>query len=391
MTYKLCNIATILVLLNFLLAIAFLGNADSMGLLRFLPFISYILNLFVALLAYTTGSYCHSNISRLLVAFVYYFLLVSLFIPNNNYSRIMSFLMSTYWITSYFIISYLTSFEKWKSSIQTNVEKSFYLLFIFVIYSMLTTRNNILQDDVLTGSNTVFYSLLFIPWIATFPSKKKWITMACIIVITIMSIKRSAIIILIGSLLLMIFDRNGGVKGRARRLVIVFCAFFAVATLYTPNSPIADVITRFENLKEDGGNGRIDIYEDVIDAFKVQPTINRIFGSGFLSVQNTLFSNYGYADYISAHNDFLEVLFDYGWIGFILYVSLHILLIRRCIILYKSRSELFTPYMISYYLFLVMSSVSHLIIYPSYFLILVAFWAHSDMTIGNRYNRISST
>lgn len=381
MISKLCNFATTLVILNFLFSITLKGNENSISFLRFLPFISYVVNLLVASVVYLTNRYYHSNLSKLLVVYALFIFFVAVFIPNNDYTRIMNFLMPTYWITSYFIVSHLCYVERSGYIAQKRVEKCFFLISLFVVISILTSRNSFIKD-ILTGVNVVFYALLYIPWIVTFPNKsKKLVAIVCLIIISIMSIKRSAIIILIGALLIMVFDRGGGVMVKLKRILISALVVVVLLLLYTPNSPIADVITRFEYLEEDGGNGRVDIYEDVCDAFKNQSMLNKVFGSGFRAVQNTLFSQYGYSGYISAHNDFLEVLYDYGWIGFFLYIFLHLLLIHRCIILFKQRSSLFIPYAISYYTFLVMSLVSHLMIYPSYFLILVAFWAYAECKV----------
>lgn len=80
----------------------------------------------------------------------------------------------------------------------------------------------------------------------------------------------------------------------------------------------------------------------------------------------------------SAHNDFLEVLYDYGIIGFIMFIYLHVRVAKTTYKLHKHRSSYFIPYMVSFIIFVVMSIVSHLIIYPTYFCCLVAFWAYIE-------------
>ena len=81
---------------------------------------------------------------------------------------------------------------------------------------------------------------------------------------------------------------------------------------------------------------------------------------------------------LSAHNDFLEVLYDFGAIGFIFYVLIHLSLIKWTLRLFRARSELAFPVLISYVCFIVMSMVSHLILYPTYFGLLTAFWAYAE-------------
>lgn len=84
--------------------------------------------------------------------------------------------------------------------------------------------------------------------------------------------------------------------------------------------------------------------------------------------------NRGHNIDLSAHNDFLEVLFVTELIGLILYLLLHIYLIKRLFFLKRNKSELFLPYLASYITMFIMSMVSHLILYPTYFTFLATFW-----------------
>ena len=84
---------------------------------------------------------------------------------------------------------------------------------------------------------------------------------------------------------------------------------------------------------------------------------------------------------ISAHNDFLEVIYDYGLVIFIFYLCLWGYVIRRAYYLYKTKSEMFLPYAASFSIFLVMSMVSHLILYTTYFNYLVMFWGMTEAMI----------
>ena len=74
-----------------------------------------------------------------------------------------------------------------------------------------------------------------------------------------------------------------------------------------------------------------------------------------------------------AHSDFLEVLYDYGLVGLFLYVLLLLSFIRKAIKLRQARCKSFAAFTAAILIYIILSSISHLIIYPTYivFLLLV--------------------
>ena len=130
------------------------------------------------------------------------------------------------------------------------------------------------------------------------------------------------------------------------------------------------VFSRFSSISEDKGSGRDIVWRNVLDTYSKSPVLEKIIGHGHYSA---IIVNRGHNIDLSAHNDFLEVLFDYGIIGLILYLLLHIYLIKRLFFLKRNKSELFLPYLASYITMFIMSMVSHLILYPTYFTFLATF------------------
>ena len=125
-------------------------------------------------------------------------------------------------------------------------------------------------------------------------------------------------------------------------------------------------VKRLASTAEDGGSGRIAIYESYLHELSRMSSSELLTGRGFDSGKLILVQ--------SAHNDWLEALYDFGIIGLILYVALHILLLKRVIQLIRMKSSLAEPCAAAYAIFLMMSMTSHLIIYPNYFTVLVALW-----------------
>ena len=90
--------------------------------------------------------------------------------------------------------------------------------------------------------------------------------------------------------------------------------------------------------------------------------------------------------WVSAHNDFLEIIYDYGIVGFALYISFLVMLIRTGIKMQKMHYEYASAFMGTVIMVIVMSMTSHLIIYLNYYVIIFMFWAIciSDYNVRKR-------
>jgi hypothetical protein len=129
-------------------------------------------------------------------------------------------------------------------------------------------------------------------------------------------------------------------------------------------------LERLGRTVEDGGTGRIAIYQSYLKEMSLMSFSELLTGRGFDSGKLLLDK--------SAHNDWLEALYDFGIIGLILYVALHLFLLKRIFEFIRIKSPLAEPYVVSYAIFFMMSLTSHLIIYPDYFTIMVAFWGMAE-------------
>ena len=54
---------------------------------------------------------------------------------------------------------------------------------------------------------------------------------------------------------------------------------------------------------------------------------------------------------LSAHNEYLETLYDYGIIVFVIYLYFIALLVKKCVCFYKSNSVFLIPYITSLCIF----------------------------------------
>lgn len=94
------------------------------------------------------------------------------------------------------------------------------------------------------------------------------------------------------------------------------------------------IVDRILEMKDDGGSGRNDIWSMVLLYYNNLRTHYQIIGRGYEGVSRYVMPQ-GKA--LSAHNDFLEILFDYGKIGIALFIIIWITLIGYARTLRKSK------------------------------------------------------
>ena len=114
------------------------------------------------------------------------------------------------------------------------------------------------------------------------------------------------------------------IKNSRHRFTIFFLAIVAIITIIRFSNSLVDYETLLTGFNDDiysGGNGRLDIVHDVLDRYSRKDFLSQMFGSGYSAVANET--------QLSAHNDFLEVLYDYGIIGLSLFAVFWINLIKN--------------------------------------------------------------
>lgn len=239
---------------------------------------------------------------------------------------------------------------------------------------LLNTMGQGMDEFYETALNIVFYPLLTIPWILTLKKGMlRNILLAVVMLSIVVSVKRSALLACAAIMTFYLLFYNRYTTYRSKRIKRILIPLLLVGSVYIVTerymSDTGDfIIERLQNMQEDKGSGRLHIYDQVLERLSLNQAEEWIFGHGTNSVIQNI------AMHKSAHNDFLEVLFDYGIIGLAIYLCLHALLISRLWRLYRNGSQYFVSYLASYIIFLFMSMISHLIIYSTYFIFLAAYW-----------------
>jgi len=226
--------------------------------------------------------------------------------------------------------------------------------------------------------STAYYALFLLPF--AFLIKRKWLMWPLVFMAfatVLLSVKRAGFISFVLCIAVYYYySTKYGVrarKGRKRKaglmigraaLAVSLCIFFIS---YTTAHSI-NILSRLNHIGEDGGSGRIAIWAATWNMIRTSDIMPLIYGHGFNAVYHDS------ALQLSAHMDFLEVIYDYGIIGFIIYLGFWNRLLACFGKVKACRPDLAAPYAVSMVLMVCMSSFAHLIIYPTHFLFLCLFW-----------------
>lgn len=328
----------------------------------------------LAYVVFNVKTLLFSGINRLILLLLMIGIISSLLYGRENLLMIKQIIFIVYWGAVFFLFYFFT----FNDSDTINETNKFYFLLLIPI-TILVFTSNALRGSMgykvsQLGNNMIFYLLTVLPWLLV--SKRRIFRLASVLFVLAMSVitlKRSAMTSSIICTLIVIYVEY--IKGNTNKVRAICLSFLFVISafglMYYANS-INDgaAIERVENLEDDEGSGRLERYKDVLRLLRDEDNRGKmVFGHGFRTVEVSLGEESS-----SAHNDFLEVLYDYGVIGLLLFVLFHLALIKRVMYLGNVESEYAESYAVSYVIFFIMSMVSHLIIYPTYFIFLTSYW-----------------
>lgn len=257
-------------------------------------------------------------------------------------------------------------------------------VFIFMFYFISQFRTfGIDQDGVIASNNTIYFILMLLPLLQLTESRKAQSLLLVLITVCVMySMKRTAIIATVMCILIYVYyswlKNNRDIMKRALIVLVVGAAAYGLYSAMAGSY----LVSRFESIQEDKGSNRLDIYSVVWDKIVVSSDSEILFGHGF----NAVMRNNASGEKQSAHNDFLEVLYDYGLFGLTLYLSIIVSVVRLALRVKRERrfSDLFLPMAMSVFILLIVSMFSHLAIYPMYYIYLTCFWG---IVVGTMHYR----
>ena len=309
-----------------------------------------------------------NKINAVILLWAIYAVLVTLLTSEDLFLDIRSVL---WWPSVYFVFYSIARYDYSEKVINILIKYIIPLLYILTVIIYFSFRRFSLETNVgaFEADNSVFFVLALLPFVFLLSKRYKYIFLILAIAAAFYSFKRSAAlytaIIIVISLYFDFWYHKKISLFKTVIITIILVIGLVYGLTYLNNSTDGFLLSRFENISDDGGSGRIDIWKDTLNKFKASGIELQIAGHGFNAVIK--------ASPFSAHNDFLEMLYDFGIIGLSLYI-LFIILMVFCILKYKNLDDrYYQAGIVMLTIFFIMSMVSHLWLYPSFYGYLVSF------------------
>ena len=276
-----------------------------------------------------------------------------------NYGLDVTYISSVVWWFAVFYLAYSFGIE--------NNKKIFDYLIIFgmgmicYLYASNALPHWGFGDE---GTNSLYYGVCFIPIV--FLLKNKWIKLLLLLaisVITFYSGKSTALLMILFGVFAYLLSNKENKKNKTLLNILIFFSVLLITILVAfCNDYLVDLGVDLT------GNGRAQIWQLVIEKFNNFGIRDFFFGKSVNGVTNSIG--------ISAHNDFLEVLFDYGFIGFLLYVFMFINLFLQAKELKKRKAKYYEVFLMSIIMTLIISLFSNIIFIPRYFIAITFVWGY---------------
>ena len=233
---------------------------------------------------------------------------------------------------------------------------------------------SLIYKDFESQTNMVYFSLLTFPVLLLTPKRRqRYLLLILATFAAFISMKRSMILafVLFWGLVEVKYMLGKGRKGLAvvvtAVMVIAMYGSFSIADDLT-GGHLSERMSGEDVRSGDITNGREGIYLVTIEMIKHTSPAHILLGNGHNGVRRDSPLE------ISAHNEFLEIIYDYGIIILLVYLGLWVYVLREWYFHYRNNTIFFLPYTMSVSIFAVMAMVSQLVLYCSYFLYLVIFW-----------------
>lgn len=259
-------------------------------------------------------------------------------------------------------------------------DKIIHRLSVFlVILGMLSFFESLVYNGYEGASNIVYFVILAVPIVLATGNNKLdilWLVFAS--VLAIVSLKRSMMLAL--ALFWIIYFLADGIKRIGKFKSLVLCLFIVYgayqAFLYFDDLSGNNITKRMEN--DDVSNGRESIYDITFLMIEKATLDHKILGNGHGAVKKDSPLD------ISAHNEWLEIIYDYGYIVLSVYILLWLYMLHKWYMLRKEGSKYLLSYTLCLCIWAVMSMVSQLILYVSYVLYLFIFLAYVEAKTINK-------
>ena len=170
----------------------------------------------------------------------------------------------------------------------------------------------------------IYYLIAYLPLYLTLEKDNRWKHGIFLLTVAYLALstKRAGTVVAVVGYVIFIFTDvrvSTTVKNKFKKYRrLIFGLLIAALVLVVMNSLFSfEVITRLKQIASDGGSGRTSIWIEVMENFEQSDEITKWLGHGYQAVYYRLKP---YDVDRLAHNSFLEILYDYGYIGLTIFL-----------------------------------------------------------------------
>ena len=263
----------------------------------------------------------------------------------------------TYAFLSFYVFYYLAYKDYLRQSHIRNMAVILLIFYTYVTYVGIGHRTEMYGEYFLRADNTGYNLLFLIPIFAMNFISKKNIFMALFSFLLIaLSFKRGAMLLGAIVLILMLIQLlNIYRRANENKKEIAFAFILIIAiSIYGISEYWSILSYRFTN--DPTLSGRLNFYDWIYNGWLNGTWLNHLFGFGLYQVIEFLGNIYYIPIY--AHSDWLELLYDHGILGIVLYSFICLTLITQKNNIKFYAPDLYWPYLMTMVIFFIKSIYS---------------------------------
>lgn len=347
------------------------GSSAQGGIWNYISLLFYPVFLFAFLIKkrYKVSLFLYSSILYMLFALIP---AIGKFSAEGDITYIYQFIMIPYPILV-FLTFYFCSDESDRG--KKIILLGYFACLALNLYSVITFQ---FAEAEQAQQSDIYFSLGLFPFALLFLKRKdlRIVTVVLEFLAVFMVNKRTALIsFLLALVAYLLIDSYMKEKSKFFSMLKTLTIIALIALVFYGISKYLDdkyemgVYSRLFRLSEDGGSGRDIIYRNIWNGFHESSLAEKLFGHGMKTA-----GKIGGAS--QAHNDFLEILYDYGLLDFIFAVLFYVSLIVEQIRLIRKKSPYASCFAVSLVIGLFLAMFSYFLIFYTYVTCIMAFWGY---------------
>lgn len=240
----------------------------------------------------------------------------------------------------------------------------------FTAYAAVTYGWHVVNQGVRGAAqiNAIYYVVLSLPFVfAMERGKSRDLVLLAAAGAVLLSGKRTAVLIfIVAYLLVWLTSRKDRVS--VKGLLLWRLSLASLATLFLVQGfDLSRFTGRTERLGSGGDSGRSSFYRTILDSLSTADPTNFVLGHGHSGTARELGGS-------SAHNDYLELWYDYGIVAALFLLALQLLMFRHSIQLLRNGSANGPSTLAASASMLILTMASNVVLIPSYSLLIAVFW-----------------